>query len=56
MTIHLEPEDEQLIQKRGATAFEQSDLPPINYVTLAEIRRRLGQQPIGRDAHAIHAG
>jgi HD-GYP domain-containing protein (c-di-GMP phosphodiesterase class II) len=45
-----------LVQKRGATAFEQSDLPPINYETLAEIRRRLAHDPIPRDAHPVHAG
>ena len=44
---------EQLVQKRGATAFEQSDLPAIDYVTLAELRRRLATE--SADAHA-HAG
>jgi HD-GYP domain-containing protein (c-di-GMP phosphodiesterase class II) len=41
-----------LIQKRGATAFEVSDLPPINYETLAELRKRLARDPMPRDAHA----
>jgi HD-GYP domain-containing protein (c-di-GMP phosphodiesterase class II) len=43
---------EQLLQKRGPGAFEVSDLPPINYETLAELRRRLAREPIVRDAHA----
>ena len=43
---------EALLIKRGPEAFEVSDLPPINYETLAELRRRLAQEPIARDAHA----
>jgi HD-GYP domain-containing protein (c-di-GMP phosphodiesterase class II) len=43
---------EQLLQKRGPKAFDVSDLPPINYETLAELRRRLAREPIVRDAHA----
>ena len=43
---------EQLLQKRGPGAFEVSDLPPINYETLAELRRRLAREPLVRDAHA----
>jgi putative nucleotidyltransferase with HDIG domain len=41
-------------QRRGPAAFEQSDLPPIEYETLAELRHRLAQQPVPTDA--IHAG
>ena len=43
---------EGLLLKRGPDAFEVSDLPPINYETLAELRRRLAQEPMIRDAHA----
>jgi HD-GYP domain-containing protein (c-di-GMP phosphodiesterase class II) len=43
---------EQVVQKRGSAAFEISDLPPINYETLAELRRRLAREPLVRDAHA----
>ena len=43
---------EQLLQKSGPKAFDVSDLPPINYETLAELRRRLAREPIVRDAHA----
>lgn len=43
---------EQVVQKRGSSAFEVSDLPPINYETLAELRRRLAREPLVRDAHA----
>jgi HD-GYP domain-containing protein (c-di-GMP phosphodiesterase class II) len=42
----------EVVAKRGATAFEMSDLPPINYETLAELRRRLAREPLVRDAHA----
>ncbi len=45
---------EQLVQKQGPAAFEQSDLPPITYETLAEVRRRLDQRSIAHDA--VHAG
>ena len=43
---------EKLVEKRGPTAFEVSDLPPINYETLAELKRRLARDPLIRDAHA----
>lgn len=43
---------DQLLQKRGPAAFEVSDLPAIEYETLAELRRRLAQEPVVRDAHA----
>jgi HD-GYP domain-containing protein (c-di-GMP phosphodiesterase class II) len=43
---------EQVVHKKGADAFDQSDLPPINYETLAELRRRLAREPLVRDAHA----
>jgi len=43
---------QQLLAKRGPGAFEVSDLPPINYETLAELRRRLAREPLIRDAHA----
>ena len=43
---------EACIQRRGADSFEVSDLPPINYETLAELRRRLAREPLVRDAHA----
>jgi putative nucleotidyltransferase with HDIG domain len=41
-----------LITKRGVAAFEASDLPQIEYETLAELRRRLAEDPLIRDAHA----
>lgn len=43
---------EEVVRKRGAAAFEVSDLPPINYETLADLRRRLAREPVVRDAHA----
>ena len=43
---------DQLLQKRGPAAFEVSDLPTLEYETLAELRKRLAQQPVARDAHA----
>lgn len=43
---------EQLLAKSGPDAFEVSELPPINYETLAELRRRLAREPLVRDAHA----
>lgn len=43
---------EQVVHKKGKDAFEVSDLPPINYETLAELRRRLAREPVVRDAHA----
>ena len=41
-----------LLEKRGADAFEVGALPPINYETLAELRKRLAREPVARDAHA----
>ena len=41
-----------LIEKRGPSAFEVSELPPINYETLAELRKRLAREPLAHDAHA----
>ncbi len=43
---------EQVVQKKGKDSFEVSELPPINYETLAELRRRLAREPLVRDAHA----
>ena len=43
---------DQLIVKEGAAAFEHSDLPAIEYETLAELRRRLAQQPVARGTDA----
>lgn len=43
---------EEVVRKRGSQAFEVSDLPPINYETLADLRRRLAREPVVRDAHA----
>jgi len=43
---------DQLLQKRGPGAFEVSDLPPIEYETLAELRHRLAHEPSAHDAHA----
>jgi putative nucleotidyltransferase with HDIG domain len=43
---------ERLIHTHGVSAFEASDLPQINYETLAELRRRLASEPLVRDAHA----
>jgi HD-GYP domain-containing protein (c-di-GMP phosphodiesterase class II) len=43
---------EQILVKRGPGAFEVSDLPPINYETLAQLRQRLAREPLARDAHA----
>jgi hypothetical protein len=43
---------QEVVRKRGAAAFDVSDLPPINYETLAELRRRLAREPMVRDAHA----
>lgn len=45
---------ERVLVKRGIAAFEASDLPPITYETLEEVRRRLGHDPSGR-AH-LHVG
>ena len=42
---------ESAIAKRGPEAFEVSDLPPINYETLAELRKRLARAPLARDSH-----
>lgn len=43
---------ESTIAKRGPGAFEVSDLPAINYETLAELRKRLARAPLTRDVHA----
>jgi HD-GYP domain-containing protein (c-di-GMP phosphodiesterase class II) len=43
---------EFLLAKRGPRVFDVSDLPPINYETLAELRQRLAREPRLRDAHA----
>lgn len=43
---------DSLISSRGVGAFDASDLPQIEYETLAELRRRLAQEPLIRDAHA----
>lgn len=43
---------EQLISRTGPDSFEASDLPAINYETLAELRRRLAQGPRARGADA----
>jgi len=42
---------EQLLEKRGTVAFEHSDLPQLEYETLAELRRRL-TPPHPSDARA----
>ena len=42
---------ESTFSKHGPEAFEVSDLPPINYETLAELRKRLARPPIARDSH-----
>lgn len=42
---------ESAISKHGPGAFEVSDLPPINYETLAELRKRLARAPLVRDSH-----
>jgi HD-GYP domain-containing protein (c-di-GMP phosphodiesterase class II) len=43
---------DQILRKRGPGAFEVSDLPPIEYETLAQLRQRLAKHPAARDAHA----
>lgn len=43
---------EQLISRRGPDSFEASDLPAINYETLAELRQRLARDPKTRSADA----
>ncbi len=43
---------QEVVAKRGPEAFEISELPPINYETLADLRRRLAREPLVRDAHA----
>jgi HD-GYP domain-containing protein (c-di-GMP phosphodiesterase class II) len=40
-----------LLQKRGPAAFDVSDLPVIEYETLAELRKRLSQTHLVHDAH-----
>jgi HD-GYP domain-containing protein (c-di-GMP phosphodiesterase class II) len=42
---------ESAIAKHGSQTFEVNDLPPINYETLAELRKRLARAPISRDSH-----
>src|SRR5687767_1256013 len=42
---------ESAIAKHGSETFEVSELPPINYETLAELRKRLARAPISRDSH-----
>jgi HD-GYP domain-containing protein (c-di-GMP phosphodiesterase class II) len=42
---------ESAIAKHGSETFEVSELPPINYETLAELRKRLARAPIARDSH-----
>lgn len=39
----------QVIDKRGAAAFEASHLPPITYETLAELRGRLARERVARE-------
>ena len=43
---------ETLLERRGPAAFESSDLPPINYETLAELRKRLAEAPPDRASSA----
>lgn len=43
---------DQLLRKRGPSAFEVSDLPSINYETLADVRKRLAHEPASGSAHA----
>lgn len=43
---------EQLIERKGPDSFEASDLPAINYETLAELRQRLAREPKARNADA----
>jgi putative nucleotidyltransferase with HDIG domain len=43
---------DSLLMSRGVAAFEASDLPQIEYETLAELRRRLAEEPLIHDAHA----
>ncbi|TMF81343.1 MAG: HD-GYP domain-containing protein [Chloroflexi bacterium] len=42
---------EGLLERNGPSAFEVSDLPPINYETLAQLRIRLTRDPLLRDAN-----
>lgn len=44
----------QLLERRGPSAFEVSDLPPIEYETLAELRERLGHTAL--EHREVHAG
>ncbi len=41
-----------LLTRRGPSAFEVSDLPPITYETLADLRRRLARQTTAHDGSA----
>lgn len=43
---------EQLIERLGPDSFEASDLPAINYETLAQLRQRLARDPKARSADA----
>ena len=43
---------ETLLERRGPSAFESSDLPAINYETLAELRKRLAEAPPNRTSSA----
>jgi HD-GYP domain-containing protein (c-di-GMP phosphodiesterase class II) len=45
---------ERVLERHGVAAFEASDLPPITYETLAEVRRRLTREPKAREP--THAG
>lgn len=45
---------EQVIARHGAAAFEVSDLPPITYETLAQVRSRLAREP--RPRPRTHVG
>jgi HD-GYP domain-containing protein (c-di-GMP phosphodiesterase class II) len=44
---------ERIIDKRGVSAFEASNLPPITYETLAEVRRRLTRDPKARESSHV---
>jgi putative nucleotidyltransferase with HDIG domain len=45
---------ERILVKHGVAAFEASELPPITYETLAEVRKRLTREPKAREPS--HAG
>lgn len=44
----------RVLEKGGTEAFEPSDLPPITYETLAEVRKRLSREP--RNHRHTHVG